>query len=158
MKTIIGVFAIIIIVFLFGCSKDTTAPLVLNSTEKQDIIMFIDSNSIQLFTDSLTIQKVDMNKDSLQLIVSYGGGCKSHQFALYGYANFNKSSPPQAEICLSHNGNGDSCKKLITQEIKFNLEPLLTACKRQFGNGQILLRIHINKNPEPIRPFTSVSF
>jgi hypothetical protein len=158
MKTIIGMFAIITIVFLFGCSKDTIAPPVLNSTEMQDITMSSDYNSIQLFTDSLTIQKVDMNKDSLQLIVSYGGGCKSHQFALYGLAGFLKSNPPAAEIYLSHNGNGDSCKELITQEIKFNLEPLLTACKRQFGNGQILLRIHINKNTEPIQPLTSVSF
>lgn len=158
MKTINCVFAIIIIEFIFGCSNNTITPPTLNNTEIQDIIMYTDYHSIPLFTDSLTVQKINMDKNTLQLVVSYGGGCKSHQFALYGFAGFLKSLPPQADLFLSHNGNGDPCKALIIQELNFNLENLLTACKQQFGTGQIMLRINIPNTTEPIRPLIPVSF
>lgn len=123
MKTTVAIFSIIFIALSFGCSNGTTAPAIEDPAEMIKIVMFTDYNSIQLYTDSLTIEKIDVNKDTLQLLVSYGGGCKEHQFALYGSSVFPKSNPPQAVIYLSHNGNGDACKVLVTQEIKFNLEP-----------------------------------
>lgn len=157
MKSINLVFAIIIIEIMFGCSNNPITPPTLNP-EIQDIIMYTDYHSIQLFTDSLTVEKISMDKNTLQLVVSYWGGCKSHQFALYGFAYFLKSNPPQVEIRLSHNGNSDPCKSLITQELNFNLENLLTACKRQLGTGQIMLRINLPNKTDPIRPLISVSF
>ena len=57
----------------------------------------------------------DMNK--LHLTVEYGGGCKAHEFKIFGSKSILKSLPAQRPLMLVHNANGDACRAIIREEI-----------------------------------------
>jgi hypothetical protein len=153
-----GILLFAVLTYLYGCSKDAINSQAATTDDNQSIIMFGNQSSPTIFKDQTIIQSSSLADDVLTLNIQYGGGCKEHVFALYGYSMFLKSNPPQAEVYLSHNGNGDMCKALLYQDIRFNLLPLLDSCRHQFGTGQILLRIHAPDSTNPITPFVSVSF
>jgi hypothetical protein len=154
---------IILILFMFGlliygCSKNVTAPQNQNPIKAQNIIMFNQMDSIHLYKDPVSINSIDVDKEMLKVTLNYGGGCGEHVIALYGFSSFLESNPPQADIFLSHNSNGDSCEAWIGREDVFNLEPLLLLCRQQYHNGQILLRVYPPNSTEPIRPLPVVLF
>ena len=129
-KTSIG---IILIVMYFGChSMD---PYASNAGTYKVIIIEdplsfnIDSIEINHFT----INQIFINANLLTLNVSYGGGCKEHSFKLYATHGIYFSNPPQANVYLSHNANGDFCEAYITKNIKFDLSPMFPP---------VYLRIH----------------
>lgn len=124
-----------------------------------EIIMYNDVDSLYLHNDPLSIKdSITVHDGILYLNVLYSGGCKEHEFKLYGLPAFLKSNPPQAELFLSHNADGDECEALTTEELRFGLSPFLEACRKQFGNGQILLRIYPPGSTEPVLPLVPVSF
>jgi hypothetical protein len=145
-------------ILFYGCSENVTETQNQTSEETQSIIMFNNIDSIRLYKDPLSVNKISVNEEMLQMSLNYGGGCKEHNVTLYAFTIFLKSNPPQAEIFLSHNGNGDSCEAWINRDDAFNLEPLLELCRKQFQHGQILLRIYLPNGVEPIRPLPNVSF
>jgi hypothetical protein len=142
----------------YGCSKDTINNQLASQDENHSIIMFDNQCIPTLFKDKALIRSSSVNENILTLKVQYSGGCQEHDFTLYGYSLFLKSNPPQAEVYLSHNGNGDMCEAFPQKEIHFDLVPLLDLCRHQFGTGQIVLRIHEPDSTNPITPFVSVSF
>lgn len=142
----------------YGCSDNVTEPQNQISEETQSIIMFNNIDSIRLYEDPILVNKISVNEEMLQMSLNYSGGCKEHNITLYASTVFFKSYPPQAEIFLSHNSNSDSCEAWINRDEAFNLEPLLVLCRKQFQQGQILLRIYLPNGVEPIRPLPNVSF
>ena len=74
-----------------------------------------------IFYDNTTISNVTFLKTILSLSVNYGGGCKEHEFAMFGDIALLKTAPPSVNIYLSHNANNDNCKSLITEKIHFNM-------------------------------------
>ena len=74
--------------------------------------------------DQYTIENVKLILDTLVLNITYGGGCKTHEFALITTAMFMESSPVQVNILLSHNANNDACLTLFYETMAFNLLPL----------------------------------
>ena len=74
-----------------------------------------------IFYDNTTISNVTFLKTILSLSVNYGGGCKEHEFAMFGDIALLKTTPPSVNIYLSHNANKDNCKSLITEKIHFNI-------------------------------------
>ena len=68
------------------------------------------------------ITAVTLDKNILTIAVSYSGGCESHEFSLIGSKLITKSLPPQRGIMLFHNSNGDSCRELIEEELKFDIK------------------------------------
>ena len=124
-----------------------------------EIIIYDDADSLYLHKDPLSIKDSIIVRDGiLHLNVSYSGGCKEHEFTLYGSTAFLKSNPPQADLFLSHNANGDECEALPTEELQFGLSSLLKLCRNQFGSGQVLLRLYLPGSSEPVKPFMPVSF
>lgn len=71
----------------------------------------------------------------LTLNVSYNGGCEKHEFSLLGSKMIQKSMPPIRNIMLSHNSNGDDCRELIEEELKFNISDF------KYPNGDIMLAL-----------------
>jgi AAA15 family ATPase/GTPase len=57
----------------------------------------------------------DMNK--LHLTVEYGGGCKTHEFKIFGSNAILKSLPAQRPVMIVHNANSDECRAIIREEI-----------------------------------------
>ncbi|MFA5806010.1 MAG: hypothetical protein WC879_15340 [Melioribacteraceae bacterium] len=136
---------------------DSLGPLEMpNPDLSNTVILFDDINSIKLEKDPLHITKTRIEKDSLIINVEYSGGCTKHDFKLFIGKWILKSNPPQAELYLSHNSNGDMCEAYIRREIKFDL----TLLKNWFANsmklkGELILRIHEPGNNEPFIPMVS---
>ena len=138
-------------------SCDSSGPLgIPNPDLFNNVILFDDFNSIKLEKDPLRITKTRIEKDSLIINIEYSGGCTKHEFQLFIGKWILKSNPPQAELYLSHNSNGDMCEAYIRREIKFDLYQL----KNWFGNsmnlkGVLILRIHEPGSNEPFIPMVS---
>lgn len=123
------------------------------------IIMFDDRVRVAMYADAASIVESHIENDLLRFLVSYGGGCAYHDFALYGWGGFSKSKPAQAEVFLSHNALGDQCDNLIRGVLVFNLVPLKEAYKQAFNDsGPFLLRIHPPGSSEPLQQLLRYDF
>ena len=71
--------------------------------------------------DGITIEGAAVEGNQMALKVSYSGGCKEHDFKLIGLTAISKSIPPQRQIRLSHDANGDNCREFITEELTFDI-------------------------------------
>jgi hypothetical protein len=116
-------------------------------------ILFADSSQIELHQDGVTITSVTIQDDLLKLMVSYGGGCKPHDFQLFAWKGIAKSNPPQAELLLSHDAHNDFCEAYLTRELEFDLVPLKLYLRRNFNlSGTVVLRIYPPGATEPFEP------
>ena len=75
-------------------------------------------------SDPFTMTKVKVVDGVLSIKVDYTGGHKEHNFTLYRGNNAKKSNPPQIDVYLKHNANGDNAKALQTKTLEFNLADL----------------------------------
>lgn len=60
------------------------------------------------------------NNNTLSITVTYFGGCKKHSFELFGF----KETKNKIILNLEHNTNGDTCKKIIRENLYFDLTPI----------------------------------
>jgi hypothetical protein len=113
------------------------------SIDDAPILIMADSEEIlSSYKDKARIRSISVQQSILIMDVSFGGGCEEHEFSLYSLPAFSSERMIQADLYLSHNGKGDLCKAMVHKRLIFNLLPLLDACKRQFGRGQVSLRFH----------------
>jgi len=85
--------------------------------------------------DSFQANNVRVNGDTLFIEAEYSGGCKNHIFTARHNGNYMKSMPPQLNLYVDHQGNGDGCRELIRETIAFDL----TNCKVGKSGNLILL-------------------
>ncbi len=90
------------------------------------------------------IDSVYTDDNALIYHIQYGGGCKTHEFQLFSTKGIYKSNPPQADVFLSHENNGDTCEALISDTLVFDLTPL-----RGRGYERLGLRIFDYEKEEP---------
>lgn len=76
-----------------------------------------------------TITSVKLEGNILTLGVEYSGGCKDHSFEFIGSEAVMKSMPPKRSVKLVHNSNGDTCRELVSENIKFDIRALAYAEK-----------------------------
>ncbi|MBN1559361.1 hypothetical protein JW998_03880 [candidate division KSB1 bacterium] len=94
--------------------------------------------------DPFVIDSVKLDGDLFSFYVSYGGGCREHQFSLYSTNGIYLSDPPQGDVYLGHDGNGDTCEALLHKKVVFDLTPLLQGNPHGMG-----LRLHQFEENEP---------
>ncbi len=70
------------------------------------------------------LDSIALKGDVLSVFLNYSGGCKDHSFELVSNGMYAKSMPPQLSLCLKHTGNDDMCKKLVMQELKFDISKI----------------------------------
>ncbi len=75
--------------------------------------------------DEVEIEAAALKKDKLLVNVSYSGGCKKHELQLNWDGLFLKSDPPQVILGLSHNANGEFCRMLKSEQLQFDLSPII---------------------------------
>lgn len=153
MNTYIILTFIFITSLLWGCKNAPVSTTGNTQTDKQ-IILFHNSPGPDFRNDRALIDSVRISGDTLILVVSFSGGCREHEFKLFGSRSIIKTNPPQAEIYLSHNSNADPCRAWITQNLKFDLSPLKNYYIQTFSSeGPLLLRIYepgTNRVYEPL--------
>ena len=101
-----------------------------------DIILLTDKDKLTDFkNDDFFLEEIVLENDILKVNVSYNGGCKKHQFFLVAKKKFYYQIKNTFKINLQlfHNANQDSCKKIVTEDIFFNLVPL----KNEFQKNNI---------------------
>jgi hypothetical protein len=149
-----------VLIPLLGCSRfNPTDSSIQTDTTHTAIIMVDDLSSAGLATDNAQIKSAVISSDVLMVIAQYGGGCKQHDFKLFGSNRFLESFPPQADIVLSHNANGDLCKALITDTLRFSLIRLREVYQSSYDSkGTLLLRLHEPGKPEPLFPLVRYEF
>lgn len=93
--------------------------------------------------DAVTIVSATIDGDTLNLTVSYGGGCSDHAFGMLAATAWMESYPVQVGMRLAHDAHGDACKALLARTLRFDLTPLKAAyaASYQSATGKISLRI-----------------
>lgn len=93
--------------------------------------------------DPVTISEAVIRNDSLQLSVSFGGGCRDHTFLLLSDGAWMESYPVQVRVQLSHNANGDNCKALLNRVLRFDLTPLKVAYNASYQSTTGTMHLNI---------------
>ncbi|MFX0091218.1 MAG: hypothetical protein ACFFBD_05595 [Candidatus Hodarchaeota archaeon] len=114
------------------------------------IIVVSDSDYQNAPRDPYNIKNIKLNFDTLILNITYGGGCREHDFSLITTAVFMESNPVQVNVLLSHNANNDSCLALFTRTMAFNLSPLKEAWQEGYQKTSGTIIIHLEGLEEPI--------
>ncbi len=86
--------------------------------------------------DGYNIESIELKGDEIYISVNYSGGCEEHEFTLFADPRIMKSMPPQQNIVLKHNSNGDKCRAHISETHVFNLSPIKIG-----EEGVIVLRL-----------------
>lgn len=88
-------------------------------------------------TDAFEANNIRVSGDTLFLEAAYSGGCKNHVFTARHNGNYMKSMPPQLNINIDHQANGDACRELVRETLAFDLK----SC-RQGKTGTVVLIIN----------------
>jgi len=137
-----------LLVAALACS-DGTEPAAPNghwsasNTWAGQVIITPDTDATHWPSDPVTIQGFTIRGDSLELAVSFGGGCRDHAFVLLSDAAWMESYPVQVGIKLAHDANGDNCKALISRVLRFDLSPLKAAYSASYQATSGIMKLNI---------------
>lgn len=135
-------------VVAIACS-DTTEPDVpngywsANDTWASQIVITPNADASYWPKDPVTIQEVTIRGDSLELAVTFGGGCRDHAFILLSDAAWMESYPVQVGVKLAHDANGDHCKALLSRVLRFDLSPLKAAYTASYQATNGIMKLNI---------------
>jgi hypothetical protein len=83
------------------------------------------------------------NSDTLDLGVGYTGGCTDHFVDVCWNREFSSDSPPEVELIIMHNNQGDTCNDPVTDDLSYLLVTLLDVwwSETGTGTGTVLLKL-----------------
>jgi hypothetical protein len=110
-----------------------------SKTDVRTITIREDANLLE--SDPFRILETEIEGDILSITVSYGGGCKDHEFTMFSSGQYGKSYPPKLILFLKHVSNGDMCKALLTETLQFDLSSI------QF-KGSDIMHLQLNNYEE----------
>ena len=144
---------VIISVFIFsmGCQQVDdqvkVGPDSINGVNPDEIfytgVVFIGNIGDRFGTDKYVLNSATITDDTLDISVSYSGGCKDHQFTLVVSDTFLESFPVQLPVSIVHNANGDTCEAYPTDNYRFDLTPIKNMYRIAYRQeaGTIILRL-----------------
>lgn len=118
MKPILFLF---ILILSISCKSSREAKTknhqvnIMNSDKKAEL------GDINQVSDSIRILSATITGNTMNLEVSYSGGCQPHNFQLIGSPMIAKSFPPIRSVVLVHQANNDMCKKQIIETLSFDI-------------------------------------
>lgn len=75
-----------------------------------------------VFTEaSFNIDTAYTQGDTLFARVSYSGGCGDHTFSIEPNGPMHKSLPPKQPMRIVHRSDGDPCRAMIIEELKYDI-------------------------------------
>lgn len=87
-------------------------------------VRILDDEELPEGSDPFSYKELEMDGDILRLIVSYSGGCEEHRFELFSKGHYSKSAPPSVDLHLFHDANGDACRSVIEDTLRFDVSLL----------------------------------
>ncbi|MFH1764141.1 MAG: hypothetical protein ABIF09_08120, partial [Gemmatimonadota bacterium] len=100
------------------------------------VIVNFDTNPESWPQDSFQIQSAEVSDHTLQITLSYGGGCRTHDVRAVAWGGWMESNPVQVRLFLSHEDFDDPCDAWVTRDFKFDLVPLKIAYQASYGVGE----------------------
>jgi len=115
-----------------------------SSSRDIGFIRFSSNPPEDLRKDAFNLVNASIQDDILTLAVRYGGGCSEHDFYLYmDPPVFMESNPVQANLYLRHDGNGDACDALLSENLKFDIRLMAEIYRHQYSRlDDIILNIY----------------
>jgi hypothetical protein len=144
-------------VAILGACRDTTEPSApngswsVNNMWAGQVIITEDTDGRQWPADPVTISSAVVRGDSLELSVSFGGGCREHRFLLLSDAAWMESYPVQVGARLSHDARDDNCDAWLSRVLRFDLTPLKAAYNSSYQSTTAIMTLNI-------RGFSSVRY
>jgi hypothetical protein len=107
-------------------AKNVTKPNPETTVQKDSISTIHVGSDLSLpdTNDAFSILNVALKGDILEIEVSYGGGCREHDFDLQFNGLYKKSMPAQAAIWLVHENQGDACRAMIQKKLYYNISSI----------------------------------
>ena len=136
----------LLLVLCLACADPTEPPNGYWSTTDTwvgQIVITPNANSPHWPSDAVTIQSLAIKGDSLELAVSFGGGCRDHTFVLLADAAWMESYPVQVGVRLSHEANDDACDALLSRVLRFDLTPLKAAYTSSYQATTGIIRLNL---------------
>ncbi len=108
-----------------AASKTTSATTISANAHNgiKEVVVDADAKMYDTGTN-YKVDSLEINNDTLSVFVAYSGGCKEHSWELVTNGMYEKTRPPEITVCLKHISNGDACRQLIRNEVKFNITKL----------------------------------
>ena len=165
LNKVIGIILTVFFLSTIGCQQTKIDPNGLTSVSTDDVIpdetpylgtVVIGVADKKFGTDDYTLNNATIDEDTLQINVSYGGGCEKHEMTLVASESFLESFPVQLPVSLAHNANGDNCEAWLTEDFNFDLTPIKTMYQEAYQQeaGTIILRLKDAPNTNLIYEFT----
>lgn len=135
-----------------GCSKSTEPESPdgfwsVNDIWSGQIVITHDADAPQWPSDPVTIHAAEVKGDSIELSVSFGGGCREHAFVLLTDGAWMESYPVQLGVRLAHDAEGDSCKAYLSRVVRFGLSPLRAAYENSYHATTGIIRLNVRGAP-----------
>ena len=168
-KNAIVVYILSVFVFSIGCQQlndqmkvgpDDTVSISVDDVNPDEIVytgtVFIGDAGDKFGTDAYTLNSATITDDTLNISVSYSGGCKDHQFTLVVSETFLESFPVQLHASIAHNANGDTCEAYPTDNYRFDLTPIKKMYQKAYQQeaGTLILRLKDAPDGELAYEFT----
>ncbi|UCH11170.1 MAG: hypothetical protein JSU61_04585 [Fidelibacterota bacterium] len=97
----------------------------------QDHLHLVGSDTLDQLThnriDAVDIDSIAIHDDSLLVYVAFGGGCRDHDFFLFGSVGTEEAIAlpwPIVHTLLLHDGHGDLCEAWFHRTLRFDLAPI----------------------------------
>ena len=161
-------YALSLSIFIIGCQQlddqmktvpDDVISISVDDVNPDEIFyigaVFIGDAEDRFGTDEYTLNSATITDDTLNISVSYSGGCEDHQFTLVVSDTFLESFPVQLHASIAHNANGDTCEAYPTDNYRFDLTPIKKLYQKAYQQeaGTIILRLKNAPNGELVYKF-----
>ena len=100
------IFAAILLLAFVGCNDDDV----------------IDCQECPSRTDAFDLKAVEVVDQTLEITVSYAGGCEEHDFTIDWPNVITAIYPPDFSVTLYHDSNNDLCEAYITEVLVFDID------------------------------------
>ncbi len=113
--------ALLSIAFLTACGS---SPFPITSNLEPAPAPFLDTcdeAAEATYPDSLTVEAAEAHGSTLLVQYSHGGGCETHEYAVCFVDRVLASDPPQFELRILHNANGDTCRAFKEEVLSVEL-------------------------------------
>lgn len=101
--------------------------------------------------DDVEIVGVELGADTLELAVTYAGGCREHDFQLVVGDGWRESDPVQVTGFVSHDAHGDMCEAQLSLRLRVDLTALKVSWRASYQSQSGVLLLHISGAGGPIR-------
>ena len=180
LRTVIAFILSLIVLSAIGCERaenrlvstpdDTIISISVDDARQTDLIytgaVFVgDATDENFGNDTYHLNTATIAEDTLEISVSFSGGCRPHEFTLVVSDSFLEVAEAdlQADIkkavvshvTLAHNANGDSCEAFPTEEWEFELTSIKKLYQQVYQQkaGTIILQLKEAPDEELIYEF-----